>query len=225
METKGNIKSVLSTELAGYLADTGSVNAYAVALRPAITTYTTGLQITFQAATTNTGAATLAVNGLATKTIKKSATIDLSVNDIIANQIVTVVYDGTNFQMLSWYSGEGNPPVTFNDYLSNWTVPTTGNLIQPTRTTLTNAERVTLSGTGRLIPRDNVDAPFAPGVDMYQRGSFLVAPDQYLAQYQRLSLFGNARSTLTGTAQIVAFDLASASGRLTLAGRGITIAT
>src|ERR1051326_5902443 len=100
MEVKGNLKSVLSTELAGYLVDTGTANAYAIALRPAITAYTTGLTLRFQAINANTGASTLAVNGLAAKTIKKGVIVDLEAGDILANQIITVIYDGTNFQLL-----------------------------------------------------------------------------------------------------------------------------
>ncbi len=101
MEIKGNLKSVLSTELDTYLADSGTTNAYAVTLRPAITAYTTGLSITFQAASANTASCTLAVNGLTATTIKKNVSTNLAANDILANQIVTVVYDGTNFQMIS----------------------------------------------------------------------------------------------------------------------------
>lgn len=99
MKTKGNVVARSLTETASFLTDSGTTNAYAVALRPAITAYTTGLKIIFQAANANTAASTLAVNGLTAKTIKKNATSDLSSGDIAANHIVTVVYDGTNFQI------------------------------------------------------------------------------------------------------------------------------
>jgi hypothetical protein len=107
MEVKGNFVSVSSVETGTYLADTGAANNYAVAPRPAITAYTNGLKITFQAANGNTGVSTLSVNGLAAKTIKKSVGTDLAAGDILANQILTVTYDGTNFQMSAGTGGGG----------------------------------------------------------------------------------------------------------------------
>jgi hypothetical protein len=87
-----------------FCADAGSTDAYACSLSPAITTYRTGTRYTFTANTANTGAATLNLNGLGAKTIKKvvgGITIDLTDNDIRVGQIVDVIYDGTNMQMLS----------------------------------------------------------------------------------------------------------------------------
>ena len=49
---------------------------------------------------TNTGAATLMVNG-SKKTLKKNGTQDLIAGDVAANTIHLVAYDGTNFQILS----------------------------------------------------------------------------------------------------------------------------
>jgi hypothetical protein len=84
-----------------YAADAGSTDAYAITLVPAPTAYITGAFYNFKANTINTGAATLDVNGLGAKTIKKSYNSDLESSDILANQLVQVIYDGTNFQMLS----------------------------------------------------------------------------------------------------------------------------
>jgi hypothetical protein len=43
------------------------------------------------------GAATLNINGLGAKTMKKLVTSDLAANDIILGQMVIIMYDGTNF--------------------------------------------------------------------------------------------------------------------------------
>jgi len=83
-----------------YAADTGAADAYAIALDPTLSEYITGMPIFFKAANTNTGASTLDINGLGTKSIKKSTDVDLVAGDIKAGQIVLVVYDGTNFQMI-----------------------------------------------------------------------------------------------------------------------------
>lgn len=84
-----------------YAADAGSSDAYAITLSPAPSAYAAGQEFRFKANTANTGAATLNVNSLGAKTIKKLNDQDLADNDIEVGQIVTVVYDGTNFQMQS----------------------------------------------------------------------------------------------------------------------------
>lgn len=82
-----------------YAADTGAADAYAIALDPALDTYITGMPIFFKAANANTGASTLDINGLGVRSIKKSIDADLAPGDILKDQIIVVVYDGTNFQM------------------------------------------------------------------------------------------------------------------------------
>lgn len=84
----------------GILSDSGSANAYAVTCTPAPAAYETGMRIKFKATNANTGASTVNVNGLGTKTIKRYGTTDLSSGDIQANQIITVEYDGTNFLLV-----------------------------------------------------------------------------------------------------------------------------
>lgn len=84
-----------------FVTTTGSANAY-VAASPALASYAAGNYIEFKASFTNTGSSTLNVNGLGAKTIKKNdGATNLAANDIISGQVVTVLYDGTNFQMLS----------------------------------------------------------------------------------------------------------------------------
>ena len=84
-----------------YVADTGAANAYVVTPIPAITAYAAGQIFTFKATNANTGASTINVSGLGVKSIVKQSTVALSSNDIIANQVVTICYDGTNFQLIS----------------------------------------------------------------------------------------------------------------------------
>ena len=85
-----------------YATDTGVADAYAIAPSPAISAYVEGQRFAFKAANANTGASTLAVSGLATKSIKKTdGATDLASGDIAASQVVVVVFDGTNFQITS----------------------------------------------------------------------------------------------------------------------------
>ena len=84
-----------------YAADEGSTDTYVVTLTPTPPAYVTGMVVNFKANTINTGACTLNVNGLGAKTIKKSYNIDLEDGEIKANQLISVIYDGTNFQLIS----------------------------------------------------------------------------------------------------------------------------
>lgn len=72
-------------------------DSYAVSLTPAITTYTTGMRISFKADVSNTGACTINVNSLGVKNIKTIDWNDPQSSAIRANQIVELVYDWTNF--------------------------------------------------------------------------------------------------------------------------------
>lgn len=99
--------ALLQTEekaLAGspnYNPDTGAANAYVITPSPAITAYAAGQIFHFKAVNANTGAATLNVNGLGAKTIKKAHDVQLGQGDIESGGIYAVQYDGTEFQLTS----------------------------------------------------------------------------------------------------------------------------
>jgi hypothetical protein len=94
--------SQIQNQSAIYGSDTGSVNAYAMTLSPAPTAYQAGQCFAFKAANTNTGSATINVNGLGTKTLYKLwGSTTLWAWDILSGQIVNIEYDGTNFQVTS----------------------------------------------------------------------------------------------------------------------------
>jgi hypothetical protein len=88
-----------------YVATVGGT-ADAITLTPtiAITAYAAGQRFSFIASGDNTGAATVAVSGLATKDIKRpdGSNSALSARDIISGTIVDIEYDGTRFLLLNW---------------------------------------------------------------------------------------------------------------------------
>lgn len=97
-----NPGTLRATKYSDYVAsDTGSANAYAIAPTPAITAYAAGQVFIFKAANANTTASTLNVSALGVISIKKLASTTLVANDILANQIIVVVYDGTNMVMVN----------------------------------------------------------------------------------------------------------------------------
>lgn len=77
----------------------GTANAITFNLTPAITAYATGMRVLFKAASANTGAATVAINGLTAKSIKLRSGGDVAANDILSGEMIVIAYDGTNFQL------------------------------------------------------------------------------------------------------------------------------
>lgn len=98
-----NVNAAINNALtfSNYAVDTGTANTYTVAITGQTTTYAAGLAIQFLALNTNTGAATLNVNSQGAKSIVRNDGSALAAGDIIANGVATVIYDGTNFQLLN----------------------------------------------------------------------------------------------------------------------------
>ena len=98
-----NFQLFAPSQLKGlYSVDTGTVNALAIAPTPPIAAYAVGQVFTLLVSNCNTNACTLAVSGLAPKTIKKSVTFDLAPNDILQGQLLTVIYDANGcFQVFT----------------------------------------------------------------------------------------------------------------------------
>ena len=95
--SKGGVQNAIYT----YAADAEASDAYAITLTPAPAAYAEGQSFAFKANTANTGASSLNVNGLGAKTLKKNHDMDTATGDIESGSIVEVVYDGTNFQIVS----------------------------------------------------------------------------------------------------------------------------
>lgn len=137
-----------------YAADTGAADAYAIALTPAITAYAAGQTFRFLAGNANTGASTLAVSGLAAKTIKKNGnSTDLAAGDIPANAIVTVCYDGTVFQITNIIDNTLTKGVTAGDVVQ--VDQTLNATTRAATTTLGTSLNHTLSDTSATITAFN----------------------------------------------------------------------
>jgi hypothetical protein len=90
-----------------FAADTGSANAYAIALNPTPPAYTAGQMVVFQAANANTGPSTLSVNGATAQNLVDNGGAAFSGGEIAAGQIVAAVYDGTQFQLVAGATSGG----------------------------------------------------------------------------------------------------------------------
>jgi hypothetical protein len=90
--------------VAGSVAGTNTITA---SLSPAPSAYETGMVVYLVLANTNTGAATLNLNSLGAKTIQRQG-VALTGGELVANQPALLLYDGTNFHILSNNLGVGS---------------------------------------------------------------------------------------------------------------------
>jgi len=125
-----NPTTLRATKYNDYIVDAVGTDSYAITVSPVITAYAEGQEFTFKAGTANTGGSTLNVCSLGAKPIYKNVSSELITGDILANQIIKVVYDGTNFQLVSIMSGlNPNTLSITRTYLpaaspATWTKPT-----------------------------------------------------------------------------------------------------
>lgn len=99
-----------------YAISTGSANAYILTLPQALSAHVRGMPVIFQANHTNTGAATININGLGAVSLKKNLEDNLEADDIIAGKIYVVHYDGTNLQVLNPSTLSDVPVGAFIDF-------------------------------------------------------------------------------------------------------------
>lgn len=133
-QVQGGVASLLGVSGIDTIAGSGS---------PQVTSYVTGQMFWFVAAGTNTGAATLNIDSLGAKNITRG-TAALAAGDIISGSIALVVYDGTQFQLLS----------------INRSIQTNGTIASAGTTNIgaANAEYLAVSGTTTITAFDTVAA-------------------------------------------------------------------
>lgn len=112
-----------------YGTDSGSANAYAIVLDPAMMSSTKGTIIIFTALHANTATSTITINGGTTYALKANGG-DLPYNLILAESVVTAVFDGTQYLVQSSVNAAGTAGVLYigNEiYQYGVTATTTGN--------------------------------------------------------------------------------------------------
>ena len=133
-QLQGNISSLLNVS---------GIDTIAASANPVLTSYATGQMFWFAASGTNTGATTLNIDALGAKNITRG-TAALAAGDIINGAIVLVVYDGTQFQLLS---------ITRS-------IQTSSTIASASTTNIgaANAEYLAVSGTTTITAFDTVTA-------------------------------------------------------------------
>ena len=84
-----------------YAVSSSAANTYTASVTPAPVEYTTGMLVLIKFNNTNTGAATLNLNGLGAIPIKRLDGSALVSGDFYSGMVAALVYDGTNFQILN----------------------------------------------------------------------------------------------------------------------------
>lgn len=106
-----NLNTTISPYIKNYGIDIGIANVYSMVLSPVPTALIEGNFYKIKATNANTGASTLQINTFGAIPIKKKVTANLVKGDILVGQVVTVIYDGTNFQLVTGNSsGDITPP-------------------------------------------------------------------------------------------------------------------
>jgi hypothetical protein len=157
-----------------YLADTGAANAYVVTFPTGIVpTYTAGLTLFVKITNANTGASTINVSALGAKSITNPDLSAIPANALLANDIVILTYDGTQFILVG---GSG-----------------TGKFASITNTSLTSG-RVVYSTTGGL-QTDSANLTFS--------GTTLTANTLNLTNALGVAYGGTGVTTSTGSGNVV----------------------
>lgn len=164
------IKKVLKECLNGFsggilltATESGTAAAHVLTPTTALVAYTTGLMLLYRPVNAGTGALTVNVSGLGAKSVKTLLGADPTSGDIVANQPILLMYDGTNFVIIAGSEmllRTGSQTVTGN-WTFNGNITQTGDhsvsgtLSGPSMTAKANKAGETYSGahdfTGAMI--------------------------------------------------------------------------
>ena len=98
---------------------------------PPLSAYPVGMVVHFKPNADNSASPTLNVNGLGAKAIVKNGFTPLAAADIKNGQVISLVYDGTNFQLVAASAGGSSSVAALND-LTDVTIssPATGQVLR-----------------------------------------------------------------------------------------------
>lgn len=139
-----------------WLTSVSGTNTIVGTVTPAPTAYVAGQSFRFIAAANNTGAVTLNVSGLGAVAITKNGSTALAADDIVSGSVVSVTYDGTEFQLSSGIGASGaqaNGVIQVNktQINNNYTFPTGSNGMSVGPVRIASGQSVTVSSGSRWV--------------------------------------------------------------------------
>lgn len=200
----------------------GTADALTLTTAPAITAYAAGQEFTFKSgAAANTGAATVAVSGLAVKAIQKDGAA-LAAGDIAISKWYRIVYDGAAFQL-----DEVISPTAFGKSLL---IAATAAAVRTLLDTPTNAEAVLdtiFAAKGDLLGASANDTPAITTVGV--NDTFLLADSAQASglKWGSTNSFAEDTTPDSNADFVQTYDTSGAVTKKVLLGRaaGITLGT
>lgn len=138
------------TGSAVWLTSVSGTNTITATATPTFAAYVAGMTFRFVAANSNTGATTININGLGAKAITKNGAQALNADDILDSAAVTIIYDGTEFQ-LSAGAGSGNSGangvmlINKTEVIADYTLPAGSNALSVGPITIDDGVEVTVT--------------------------------------------------------------------------------
>ena len=151
------VDGAIKVVLLGAVTGTDSITATAHA---SVAAYSAGQEFRFVTVGANTGAVTLNINGIGVKNVYKSGSQPLDAGDLASGQVVSVVYDGTQFQLISGAGGGGGATGGGSDEIfvqngqtvtTNYTIPAGKNAHSVGAITIADGVTVTISDGSRWV--------------------------------------------------------------------------
>jgi hypothetical protein len=144
------------TGAAVWLTSVSGTNTITATATPVPAAYVAGMSFRFVAANSNTGAVTINIDSLGAKAITKNGSTPLGADDILAGAAVTIIYDGTEFQ-LSAGAGAGNSGangvmlINKTEVTADYTLPAGSNALSVGPVTIDDGVEVVISDNQRWL--------------------------------------------------------------------------
>ena len=190
----------------------GTANARTLAPIPAITAYATGQAFEFlNGAASNTGAATLAVSGLATRAVLRPNGAALIGGDLPADTLIMVRYDGAAFRIANLLIGAASESAAGVLEIANATEADAGTdntrAMTPLRVAQRRVASATKSASYTVVPDDN--------------GRLILLSGAFTLSLNATSILGagftvHVHNTGTGNWLVNPFSLETINGQLSL---------
>lgn len=217
--TFAQLKSYAQNSTGTNLGSEAGTNTITAAATPTLTAYAEGQFFSFTPANTITGAATINIDSVGAKDIKKRSSgglVALVAGDMVANQLYTVMYDGTQFVL-----DEQRPYSHGADIASAGTInldTATGDCVDVTGTTtitaitLAEGEERTIRFTGALTLTNGASLVLPGGANITTAAGDYAVVRGYASGVVRCVVFSKA----SGAPVVSSIDNATNCFRLTL---------